>query len=150
MPRLPRPSYDEEPLIPPHRAVEELARRRGLRLEELRTPEWMLLSLSVGATEPLVKETRARERPWIYRARPLYIGELWGEAIGVIWAAPGAPLAAMVLEDLIACGAKLFIGLGLLGAIQPEIEVGDIVIPTLALRLEGTSHHYLPPDVEEV
>jgi uridine phosphorylase len=67
--------------------------------------------------------------------------------VGIIWAAPGAPLAAMVMEDLVACDAKLFIGVGLLAATQPKIDVGDHVIPSLAVRDEGTSYHHLPEDV---
>ena len=35
--------------------------------------------------------------------------------VGVIWAAPGAPLVTFVMEDLIACGAKVFIAVGLSG-----------------------------------
>lgn len=113
-------------------------------------PEYVLLSLSVGATPLLIKELRAKEAPWIYKARLLFIGRISGKSVGVIWAAPGAPLTAMVIEDLIACGARVLIGVGLFAAIQPEIRVGDLVIPTLALRGEGTSHYYLPREIKAV
>ena len=142
------PNYGERPLIEPRRVVENMARRLKLRIEELRAPVRVLLSLSVGATGILVEETRAEEAPWIYRARPLYVGDAAGEEVGIIWAAPGAPLTAMVMEDLIALGTRTLIGLGLAAATQPNIEVGDLILPTSAMRLEGTSHHYLPPEVE--
>ena len=54
----------------------------------------------------------------------------------------GAPYAAMVLETLIAWGARQFIYLGWCGAVSPEVKIGDILIPTAALIDEGTSVHY--------
>lgn len=143
-------NYPEKSLIEPREVVKELASRRGLKPEDLKVPEYILLSLSVGVTPLLIKELRAKKAPWIYRARPLFIGEISGKAIGIIWAAPGAPLTAMIMEDLIACGAKVLIGIGLFAAIQPEIKVGDLIIPTLAIRGEGTSHYYLPKEVKAV
>jgi len=139
-----RANYVEEPLISPSQSVQMIAEYFHLKLK---VPQCILLSLSVGATQLLIRETGAEEVPWIYRARPLYVGNVSGNPVGIIWAAPGAPLAAMVMEDLVACGAKLFIGVGLLAATQPEIDVGDYVIPSLAVRGEGTSYHYLPEDV---
>jgi uridine phosphorylase len=125
-----------------------IANRLHLKLKDLKVPKYIFLSLSVGAIQPLIKETKAEEVVWIYRARPLYVGNVSGNPVGIIWAAPGAPLATVVMEDLIACGAKLFIGIGLLGAFQPSINVGDYIIPSWAVRDEGTSHHYLPENIK--
>lgn len=144
---VPEPNCAEKPLISPQQSIRMIAKRSHLRLKDLKVPRCILLSLSVGATQPLIKETKAKEVAWIYRARPLYVGDASGIPVGIIWAAPGAPLAAMVIEDLIACGARLFIGVGLLGAIQPSINVGDYVVPSSAVRDEGTSYHYLPKNV---
>ncbi|GIX48750.1 MAG: hypothetical protein KatS3mg131_2961 [Candidatus Tectimicrobiota bacterium] len=60
----------------------------------------------------------------------------------------GAPMAAMLLEQLIALGGRRFLYLGFCGALQPELRIGDLFLPTRALREEGTSYHYLPPTVE--
>ena len=54
----------------------------------------------------------------------------------------GAPYAAMVLETLIAWGARQFFYFGWCGAISQEGKIGDLVIPTAALIDEGTSVHY--------
>ena len=56
----------------------------------------------------------------------------------------GAPAAANRLEDLAAAGVRRFIAIGLAGALQPEMEVGDLVVCTEAVRDDGVSHHYLP------
>src|SRR5262249_546078 len=60
----------------------------------------------------------------------------------------GAPLAVGLLEEGIAlCGGK-FIACGGAGVLDREIVLGHVVIPTSAIRDEGTSYHYLPPGRE--
>jgi purine-nucleoside phosphorylase len=54
----------------------------------------------------------------------------------------GAPYAAMLLETLIAWGARMIIVLGWCGAISEKVKIGDIILPTSALIDEGTSKHY--------
>lgn len=57
----------------------------------------------------------------------------------------GAPGAAIVLEELIALGARRFINLGYAGALANELAFGDLVLCTKSLRDEGVSHHYAAP-----
>jgi uridine phosphorylase len=58
----------------------------------------------------------------------------------------GAPTAVMTLEELIASGVTRFVSLGAAGGLQEDLGIGDIIICDRAIRDEGTSHHYLPPD----
>jgi len=66
----------------------------------------------------------------------------------------GAPGTVMLLEELVAFGVRRAVFLGYCGALQTEIDVGDIILPLEAIREEGTSYHYLPkgerslPDLE--
>lgn len=57
----------------------------------------------------------------------------------------GAPAAALAMEGLVARGAEAFVSMGHVGALQPDLSVGDVVAVDRALRDEGTSHHYLEP-----
>src|SRR5919201_591070 len=57
----------------------------------------------------------------------------------------GAPLAAAFLEQAIARGCRRFAVCGGAGALVPELVLGHVVVPTAAVRDEGTSYHYLPP-----
>jgi uridine phosphorylase len=59
----------------------------------------------------------------------------------------GAPAAAMLLEELAASGTRRCIAVGVAGSLQASIETGEYIIPTEAIRDEGTSHHYLPAEV---
>ncbi len=54
----------------------------------------------------------------------------------------GAPQGVIVMEKLIALGAKRIWVLGWCGSLQPNIAIGDLIIPTTALSEEGTSTHY--------
>jgi uridine phosphorylase len=56
----------------------------------------------------------------------------------------GSPVAAVMLEDLIALGCRHVVSMGTTGGMDPSLEVGDMIVCTDAIRDEGTSHHYLP------
>jgi len=62
-------------------------------------------------------------------------------------AGPGmsAPVAVMVLEVLIAFGARYIIGVGSCGSLDEKLRIGHLVIPQSAIPEEGTSSHYPLP-----
>jgi uridine phosphorylase len=74
----------------------------------------------------------------------LYRGHANPSAAGVSITGPivGAPYAVMVLETLIAWGARKIIFLGWCGSISDKIKIGDIIAATSAIIDEGTSGHY--------
>lgn len=55
----------------------------------------------------------------------------------------GGVSAGIAVEELISCGAKHFIRIGSAGALQPNLSVGDLIIPTGAVRQDGASRMYL-------
>lgn len=74
----------------------------------------------------------------------IYVGN--GGRAGVSLAGPliGAPYAAMVLEALIAGGARKIIFFGWCGAVSHSVKIGDVIVPSAAMIDEGTSIHYCP------
>ncbi|WP_247001763.1 nucleoside phosphorylase [Halosolutus gelatinilyticus] len=58
----------------------------------------------------------------------------------------GSPSAAIAVEELARAGSDTFIRVGSCGAIQAEMDVGDLVITTGAVRQEGTSDEYVRED----
>ena len=58
----------------------------------------------------------------------------------------GSPSAAIAVEEHANLGTGTFLRVGSCGAIQPGIEVGDLVITTGAVRQEGTSAEYVRED----
>ena len=85
---------------------------------------------------------------------PLYLGSIFQEPEfypGLSVAGPllGAPFAAMMLESLIAWGAKSIFFMGWCGAVSPDLAIGDVVVPHRACIDEGTSRHYPHPETNE-
>jgi uridine phosphorylase len=78
-------------------------------------------------------------------------GDLWMTGTGTDPVAicgrfgKGAPAAGLVLEQLIALGARQIISIGTAGGLALHLEPGDIVVCDRAIRDEGLSYHYLPP-----
>jgi len=79
---------------------------------------------------------------------PLYEFNLDGRRLGVFHPGVGAPLAAFLLEELIALGCKKFIACGGAGVLDENLPIGHVIVPSTAVRDEGTSYHYLPPGRE--
>ncbi len=78
-------------------------------------------------------------------ALPVGKRNVWIYTAGV-----GAPLTIGKMEMLIGLGAERFVFVGYCGALQADLNVGDFVIPTSAIREEGTSYHYAPSSLEPV
>lgn len=79
---------------------------------------------------------------------PWYIYEKTGVKIAVTMAPIGASMAVGQLEELKAVGFKNIIVLGSCGVLDKRIEADKILIPSVALRDEGTSYHYAPASDE--
>lgn len=75
---------------------------------------------------------------------PFWELEWEGRRFGVFHPGVGAPLAAGFLEEAIAKGCRSFVACGGAGALVPDLTLGHLVVPTSAIRDEGTSYHYLP------
>jgi len=55
----------------------------------------------------------------------------------------GCPSAAIAVEELANVGATHFIRVGSTGALQPEVQIGDVVISTASMRNDGTTPFYV-------
>lgn len=73
-------------------------------------------------------------------------GKYEGEPVAVTSTGIGSPSAAIAVEELARIGADTFIRVGSCGAIQPGIDIGDLIITTGAVRQEGTSDEYVRED----
>ncbi|CAK9886399.1 MAG: Uridine phosphorylase [Candidatus Erwinia impunctatus] len=56
----------------------------------------------------------------------------------------GGPSTSIAVEELAQLGIRTFLRVGTTGAIQPTIEVGDVLVTTGAVRLDGASLHFAP------
>jgi purine-nucleoside phosphorylase len=72
----------------------------------------------------------------------LYYDRLNPEGHSITGPFVGAPYAVMLLETLIAWGARQIIFIGWCGAVSDHVKTGDIILPTSVYADEGTSKHY--------
>ncbi|RLG40616.1 MAG: nucleoside phosphorylase [Thermoproteota archaeon] len=85
-----------------------------------------------------------------YRQYVTFTGRYKGILVSVTSTGIGCPAAAIAVEELARIGAKCFIRVGTTGAIQPKIEIGDIIVATAAVRADGTTRAYAPPEYPAV
>lgn len=63
----------------------------------------------------------------------------------LIYSGMGGPAAANAVEMAVANGARRLVVVGACGGVSPAVAVGDLVVPSGAVRGEGTSAYYAPP-----
>ena len=82
-----------------------------------------------------------------YRPR-VYEMKVGDEYIFVLPMPVGAPQAARMMEIMAAQGVKKFMVCGGAGTFDDDKTKDYVLVPTSAVRDEGTSYHYLPPKRE--
>jgi len=75
-----------------------------------------------------------------------YTGKVHGVPISVTSTGIGTPACEIAITELLNIGCDTFIRVGSTGAIQPGLELGDLIINTAAVKMEGSSKYYVPAD----
>ena len=79
-----------------------------------------------------------------------YYGEIKGRPVIACSTGIGGPSTSICVEELAQLGVRCFIRIGTTGAIQPHVKVGDLIITQGAVRLDGSSDHFAPPEFPAV
>jgi uridine phosphorylase len=144
-PRAPEPQFylDGDPFVDPRRTVEYTCRRRGVTREQLGVRRVAVGTFSSQLTQFLAGQCGAKQLEHWLRGpgEPAYLTD---DDITIATLPVGAPGAVMLAEEMIACGMEALVVTGATGSLQPHLPIGSIVVPTEAIREEGTSHHYAP------
>ncbi|MEM3695038.1 MAG: nucleoside phosphorylase [Candidatus Bathyarchaeia archaeon] len=139
----------DEVLFTPSDTIRYVAENRKVPVEALKVPERLLITYHRSTYESAKNLIRGKFFEWIYgEIVPFCVGRYNNIEVAVSRFHIGAPAAVMILEEAIACGAAKIFEVGLSGGLQEFLKPADIVIVTEAIRDEGTSHHYFPPDVK--
>jgi uridine phosphorylase len=139
---------DEDVRFTARMYIDHYAAQRGISVEEIGVAPRVVISWSPNVIEELAESIGAAPAEhWNWMTRfPLYSGEIAGWRVSFVQVGIGSPATVGAMEALIACGARLFLGLGWAGSLQPSAPVGTFLIPTSCIREEGTSFHYLDAD----
>jgi len=105
--------------------------------------ETVLLPGDTERVETIVSQWDHHEEVAGHREYHTVTGEYEGTPVSVTSTGIGAPSAAIAVEELARVGVETFIRVGSCGAIQEEMDIGDLVITSGGVRLEGTSDAYV-------
>ncbi|MCP3942112.1 MAG: uridine phosphorylase [Desulfobacteraceae bacterium] len=117
----------------------------GLSREMIKDTEYVVLPGDPGRVETIAKQMDENAvHLATNREYTSYLAFLGKTPVLICSTGMGGPSVGIGVEEFAMLGIKNFIRLGTCGAIQENIDVGDIIITSAAVRLEGTSTHYAP------
>ncbi len=118
-----------------------MAERRRVTPERLSVPPRLIMTFHRNMFETARKRLRGRFLDWYY-SRRLAVGTFKGAEVAVLHSFIGSSAATMMLEEMIAAGARHVVEVGECGGLPPKARVGDLVLADRAFVDEGTSAHY--------
>ena len=79
------------------------------------------------------------------RRLDVHVGSYRGVDVAAVPTGMGCPSVDIVVNELVALGARRLVRVGTAGSMSPTVRVGDLVVATAAVRDEGTSEAYAVP-----
>jgi DeoD family purine-nucleoside phosphorylase len=70
-----------------------------------------------------------------------YTGEFEGRPVSVQATGMGCPSAAIVFEELVQLGVRRLLRVGTCGGLQPDLELGDLIVAISAVPADATARH---------
>lgn len=79
---------------------------------------------------------------------PIYEVNYKGNRVAIYLSWVGAPACIANFEEVVAIGAQKVVMFGSCGVLDNTIDAEKIIVPSSAMRDEGTSYHYIPANDE--
>jgi purine-nucleoside phosphorylase len=108
-------------------------------------PRYCLLGFDDSHYQRLKRRYPVHDTLTVRPGRPYLLFSVDGLPMAFVNCGVGAPAAVLVLEETVALGARACLFTGTCGALQEDMVHRELVLPTRAVRDEGTSFHYAPP-----
>lgn len=136
--------FDEDPtsVVHPDEMVQSLVFREGVEIGDLDLEGLALVTFTSSDLKEWLEPGPSAKPVQAWRKRGYWIYRMDGYVVAQ--SSIGAAASVMQLEEFASFGVKRVIYFGYCGSLMDEVRVGDLVIPTEAIREEGTSYHYLP------
>jgi uridine phosphorylase len=133
--------YKEDSLV---KATNFWAYKRELgHIPDIMPPKGVIMCYSPTLFNYIKEEHNVKYVPYV-SGDCFYILEENGSQIGICGGfGIGAPITAILLEELSVFGIQNYLSIGVAGCLQKNIQLGTIIVCDKAIRDEGVSHHYL-------
>jgi len=138
---LKRKTAEEDSILSPEMYHSYLASRHNEAADEFTIPPRLVATFSKEAFDSIRRRISGHYLRWYYERR-LAAGALNGVPLAALYVFVGSPAATMMLEEMIASGARSVVELGYCGGVSPSVKAGDIILAKEAFADEGTSGHY--------
>lgn len=116
----------------------------GLTKEDIEGAKYAILPGDPGRVSEIAKYLQNSKKLNINREYTSYLGKVNGESVLVVSTGIGGPSMAIAVEELSTLGVSNFIRIGTSGGMQVDVDPGDLVIASSAVRAEGTTRQYAP------
>lgn len=124
--------------------MQKLEKQFHIRCVEGDVGKYVILAGDPGRCESIAALLDNPRHIGMNREYNIYTGSLEGKAVSVCSTGIGGPSTAIAIEELHNIGADTFIRCGTCGGIDLDVQSGDIVVATGAIRYEHTSLEYAP------
>lgn len=137
--------YADEPVFMPGNMLESARIQKNL--PQMTVPKGCILDFDGELVDFLAATGKAKLEPaWPCFHTRLYRWRTDDTEIGIIGGTVGASFAVLVAEELFALGCKALVTISSAGLIAENYQPPLFLLIDKALRDEGTSYHYLPPE----
>jgi uridine phosphorylase len=137
--------FDESPVLSAEDFIKHLEEFR--KRKRPKVPDYAVFSFWPSMYDVVKKKYKVRESKFLSDRTPFLTFDHKGMKVVFLVFPIGAPMSGAILEMMFALGTKYAIFFGAPGVLSPNIERCEIILPTKALRDEGTSYHYEEPSL---
>ena len=117
----------------------------GLSADMIRGAKYALLPGDPGRVEGLAKALDRNARVIAsHRDYTTWLARMENAPVLVMSTGMGGPCVTFAVEELARLGVETFIRVGTTGSIQEDLHLGDVVINTASVRMDGASRAYAP------
>ena len=121
-----------------------------VRLKEGDVGRYVLMPGDPGRCEGIASLFDNPKKVMYNREYLTYTGYVDGVKVSVTSTGIGGPSASIAMQELAEVGADTFIRVGTGGSLHEKVQLGDAVIASGAIRMEGTSKEYMQPEFPAV
>ncbi|MDW6003487.1 uridine phosphorylase [Vibrio mangrovi] len=122
----------------------------GVTQEDLNGATLAILPGDPERVQRIAEQMDAPEFLASHREFTIYRARIGDKSVIVCSTGIGGPSTSIAVEELAQLGVRSFLRIGTTGAIQPQVQVGDIIVTTGAVRLDGASLHFAPMEFPAV
>ncbi len=129
---------------------EYIHERMGGQLHEGQVAKYVIVPGSQTRIKKIVSHWDDNKKLAHHYEFLVHSGTINGQGITACSTGIGGRSTSIAIDEMAALGANTFIRIGVTGGIQPNMQVGDLVIASGAVRMDKTSEHYVFPEYPAV